>query len=141
VTGSGFAELTGAAPGEVTAWLGAPAAARDIGGDAWQVYELEQGSLRLRWTPAGGGVAEARIASWTLTLAEPASSLREATEPLGLWPAAAPDATAGEVRTPLVRRSLPAGRPGSGPLQTLTATVRYGAFTQVSVFDEAPDWL
>ena len=43
------------------------------------------------------------------------------------------------VATPLVRRPLPCNE--SGRVHSLTATVRGGLFTGLTVFDEAPDWL
>ena len=138
-----FRTLTGARAENLASRLGEPATVRASESGEWHVYDLDAGSLRLRLTPVGSedGEAGARVAGWTLSLPEPADTLRGAVEPLGLWPDAAPDERASEVRMPLIRRPLPADRPRAAAVHTLTATVRYGVITQVSVFDEAPDWL
>jgi hypothetical protein len=65
--------------------------------------------------------------------------LSEAAAAVGLWPAAGPEEEAADLVVPLVRRPLAC--PASGTTHSLTATVRQGRFTAVSVFDEAPDWL
>ncbi|MGD8496290.1 MAG: hypothetical protein PVF05_08865 [Gemmatimonadales bacterium] len=123
---------------QLEARLGPPDARRATGGDLWLVFETPAGRLRVRCRPAGG--APPRVASWTLGLAVPAATLREALEPLGLWPAAGPDAAAAAVAEPLVRRALPAAE-AAAEAHSLTATIRGGRFTHVSVFDEPPDWL
>jgi hypothetical protein len=79
------------------------------------------------------------VASWTASFASGFKLLSEAAASVGLWPAAAPDEDASGVVAPLVRRPLPC--PDAGQVHSLTATVRAGLFTGVSVFDEAPDWL
>jgi hypothetical protein len=134
--------LTGARADSLASRLGEPATVRISEFGEWRIYDLDDGSLRLRLSRSEpeGAEAEGRVAGWTLTLSVPADTLREAAEPLGLWPDAAPDERADGFRMPLIRRSLPTtGAHGAGE-HTLTATVRYGVITQVSVFDEAPDW-
>lgn len=108
----------------------------------WRIYDLAAGSLRVRLEDSDHDAdASARVASWTLTLSEPAQTLREATEPLDLWPDSAPDERAADVTVPLIRRALPPESAGREFTHSLTATVRYGVITQVSVFDEGPDWV
>jgi hypothetical protein len=82
--------------------------------------------------------ADRRVASWTLSLPGGASTLREAAEPAGLWPACAPDAEADATGSPLLRRRLP-GPEGSTD-RSLTATVRGGRIVALTAFDEPPDW-
>ncbi|HKK08706.1 MAG TPA: hypothetical protein VKA44_07460 [Gemmatimonadota bacterium] len=65
-------------------------------------------------------------------------TLREAAEPVGLWPDCSPDASAVEAEAPLLRRPLP--DPG-GEDASLTATVRAGRIVALTAFDEPPDWL
>lgn len=132
-----WADLIGMDDARLEGRLGVPTARHTTGRDVWLVFETAAGLLRVRCHAAPGG---ARAASWTLTLAEPARSLREAVGPLGLWPAAEPDADAGAVEQPLVRRALTSGGE-AGDSISLTATVRGGRFTHLSVFDEPPDWL
>lgn len=134
--------------------LGEPDADRPARPGRWLVWEGEGWSLRVR---TGGGAAagdpgegtrdgavdgsEARddlVTSWSLAWTEGRPTLRAAVEPLGLWPAAAPDAAAGELDAPLARRGLE--EPGGGEERSLTVTVRGGAFVRVAVFDEAPEW-
>lgn len=134
--------------------LGDPAADRPARPGRWLVWEGEGWRLRVRvggGASAGGGsgpggrgvaegdagAAEDRVTSWSLEWAEGRPTLRAALEPLGLWPAAAPDAAAAELEAPLARRGLEG--PG-GEARSLTATVRSGAFVRVAVFDEAPEW-
>lgn len=71
-----------------------------------------------------------------MTYAAGVATLRDATEPLGLWPECAPDEPAGDER--LLRRPLRAAR-GAERL-SMTATVRDGLFVQVTAFDEPPEW-
>lgn len=79
------------------------------------------------------------MASWTASLGTPAATLRAAAEPLGLWPACAPDASADTVREPLVRRAV--RDPVAGATRSLTASVRAGRVTTLTLFDEPPEWL
>lgn len=85
----------------------------------------------------GPDAAAFHVASWTLTWDEPRDSLRRAVEPLGLWPACAPDVEARAVDGPMVRRALPAD--GETP-HSLTAGVGDGGFVRVAAFDEPPEW-
>lgn len=133
-----FASLAGTIIRDLDALLGEPTTVRASGDGEWRMYDLEAGSLRLRIAASSDG---GRVASWTLTLSQPADSLRAATEPLGLWPAVSPDVSAADVRQPLIRRPLSVEGASARGAHSLTATVRYGAITQVSAFDEAPDWL
>lgn len=136
-----FASLAGTSIGDLSAILGEPKTVRTSGDGEWRMYDLESGSLRLRVVASSDPQVGGRVASWTLTLSVPAGSLREATEPLGLWPAVSPDVKAADVKQPLIRRPLSIEGASVRGVHTLTATVRYGAITQVSAFDEAPDWL
>jgi hypothetical protein len=65
------------------------------------------------------------------------STLREAAEPLGLWPACAPDE-----RVPVGSGLLcrPLADAATGATHSLTATVRDGRIVQIAVFDEPPEW-
>lgn len=123
---------------EVEARLGKPGKRRVAGGDTWLVYESSELQLRLRCFPAGGASAP-RVASWTATFRPGHATLSDAARAVGLWPMAAPDESAHEVTVPLVRRALPC--PTRGMVYSLTAGVRQGRFTTLSVFDEEPDWL
>lgn len=131
-------ELLGADEETLVEHLGPPVARRVAGAHLWLLFETPAGQARVRCRTAAGSGAVA--ASWSLSLAEPAGTLRQAVAPLGLWPAAAPDEDAATLRRPLVRRPLPVAGSAPGSLHSLTATVRSGRFTQVSVFDEPPDW-
>ncbi len=124
--------LIGAGPDEVTRRLGRPVADRSAGGGRWLRFEGRGWGLRVRLG------ADHRVASWTLRLPGGASTLREATEPVGLWPACAPDAAAGSAGRPLLRRRL-SGPEGSTD-RSLTATVRGGRIVALTAFDEPPDW-
>jgi hypothetical protein len=127
--------LVGLSEPEVVRRLGSPAARRNVGADSWLVYGSEGMGLRIRLA----GTAPPRVASWTASFESGFTLLSEATGSVGLWPAAAPDEDASRVSSPLVRRALPC--PKLGRVHSLTATVRGGLFTGLSVFDEAPDWL
>lgn len=117
--------------------LGEPAADRPARPGRWLVWEGEGWRLRLR--TGEGGTAEARrVTSWSLGWERPLPTLRGAVEPLGLWPAAAPDAGAAALDAPLARRGLEG--PDGQVDRSLTATVRRGGFARVAVFDEPPEW-
>lgn len=135
---SDLSDLLGLSEIELSERLGHAETRTTQGGELWLVHETPHGRLRLRCSRAGPD-AVPRVASWTLSLRRGRETLRSATEALGLWPAAAPDVTASALDVPLARRPLPA--PGGAALHSLTATVRDGRFTRISVFDEAPDWL
>ncbi|MFQ5890069.1 MAG: hypothetical protein ACE5JR_08445, partial [Gemmatimonadota bacterium] len=134
---SGQARPAADRPVEHDRWagvLGEPPADSTVGRERWLVFEWTDVVLRVR----GGAGPEGRITSWTATLQNGRGTLREAAAPFGLWPACAPDEEAGTVQTPLVRRGLPAS--GTGRARTLTATVREGRITAITLFDEPPDW-
>lgn len=127
--------LTGLSEPEVVQRLGSPSTRRAVGSDTWLVYGSDGMRLRIRLA----GPALPRVASWTASFASGFRWLSEAAGAVGLWPAAGPDEDASSVATPLVRRGLSCGE--TGQVHSLTATVRGGLFTGLSVFDEAPDWL
>lgn len=130
--GPDLSELLGLDPAALAARLGTPDAERGVAGDRWLLFRLEAGRLRVRCEGEPPSAA-----SWTLTFEAPRRSLRTACEPHGLWPAAAPDAVAGESVVPLLRRPLPAA---SGAIHTLTASVREDGIAALTLFDEPPDW-
>jgi hypothetical protein len=123
---------------EVEARLGRPGKRRVVGGDTWLMFESPEMQFRIRCSSAGHA-AMPTVASWTATFRTGHASLAEAARSVGLWPAAAPDVLAREVTAPLVRRALPC--PVRRRVYSLTAGIRQGLFTTVSVFDEEPDWL
>ena len=129
------AGLVGLAEPELIHRFGAPSVRRDVGSDTWLVFGSADVALRVRLS----GSTPPRVASWTASFETGFRLLSEAARAVGLWPAAAPDQEATAVGTPLVRRPLPC--PASGRVHSLTATVRHGLFTALSVFDEPPDWL
>lgn len=115
--------------------LGPATTRRESGQDVWCVFTPAAFTCRVRLRT---GVDGRRCASWTASFALGHSTLASALSEVGLWPAAGPDQRADLTRTPLVRRPLP--DPANSAVYSLTATIRNGLFTQVSVFDEAPDW-
>jgi hypothetical protein len=128
-------DLIGFTEHQLHAHLGSATSRREIGGDAWLIFQSPDMTLRVRCRDAGDGF---RCASWTASFTDGFDTLAEAAAAVGLWPAAAPDATAVAVTTPLIRRCLP--DPERSLVHSLTATVRAGRFTQIAVFDEPPDW-
>lgn len=139
-------DLVGRPERELLRRLGEPRARRSVGRDRWLLYERRGARLRIRCR-SEGPEGTYRVASWTATLARGRRSLREATEPLGLWPAAEPDEEASAADVPLLRRAVRAeslDRPGGTAdpaLRSLTARVRDGRIDQVTLFDEPPDWI
>lgn len=127
--------LVGLPEQELIRRLGDPSVRREVGADTWLVFGSTEVALRVRLA----GSTPPRVASWTASFETGFRLLSEAARAVGLWPAAAPDQEAAAVGTPLVRRPLPC--PASGHVHSLTATVRHGLFTALSVFDEHPDWL
>lgn len=113
--------------------LGEPAARRSSGDDLWLVFEAPGHRLRVRCDAARRN----EVASWTLSFDAGPPTLRKAVEPLGLWPQAAPDISAGESEGALILRAV-ADR---GRRLSLTASVQYGCIHQVTLFDEPPEWL
>ncbi|HKK08664.1 MAG TPA: hypothetical protein VKA44_07250 [Gemmatimonadota bacterium] len=130
-----LAGLLGAASGSLLGRLGPPSADTRTGEERWLRFEGAGWSLRVRLSGSASGE---RVSSWTLGLEPGVRTLRAAAEPVGLWPACAPDAAAPEVREPLLRRPLP--DPGGGADRSLTASVRGGRVVALTAFDEAPDW-
>jgi hypothetical protein len=122
--------LLGTPADDVVRRLGGPAVDRAARGERWLRFDGEGWSLRVRIGE------DARVASWTLTLPQGTATLRAAAEPVGLWPACAPDGSPGDA--PLLRRRLPS--PAGRPDHTLTATVREGRVIALTAFDEPPDW-
>ena len=131
----GYADLIGTTEEELVRRFGEPSARRSAAGEVWLVFGAPDHTLRVRCA----GLEPARAASWTAMFAVGRRTLRQATESLGLWPAAAPDAEAARCERPLIRRVLPS--PASDAVHSLTATVRGGLITAVSVFDESPEWI
>lgn len=127
--------LIGLTDTELSRRLGEAVTRMVAGGEPWLVLHTDDLTLRVRCA----GPAPARVASWTATFTTARASLREAALAVGLWPMAAPDEEGGSVRAPLIRRPITC--PISGVIHSLTATVRDGRITQISVFDEPPDWL
>jgi hypothetical protein len=127
--------LVGLPEPELVGRFGEPSARRLLGTDTWLVFRSQGMSLRVRLVP----VDSPRVASWTASFDTGFPHLSDAARAVGLWPAAAPDEDASLADVPLVRRPLPC--PDSDRVYSLTATVRQGRFTALSVFDEAPDWL
>lgn len=126
-----LAGLVGGTEEETRERLGRPAAEHPARPGSWLVWEGEGWRLRARTDGT-------TVTSWSLAWAEGRATLRAAVEPLGLWPAAAPDVAAAELDAPLARRGL--GGPDGQADRSLTATVRRGAFVRVAVFDEPPEW-
>ncbi len=132
------AGLIGLCEAELTSRLGEPVTRRIVGSDAWLIFDSHELQLRIRCAPNGDG-RTLRVASWTASFEGGFETLAAAARSVGLWPVAAPDISADTVTEPLVRRPLPC--PARGTVYSLTATVRDGQFTRLSVFDEEPDWL
>lgn len=128
-------ELVGAPESSLRGRFGEPAALREVGEGGWWRWSAPGWELRVRCAPGPGG--EGRVASWSLLWSEGRPTLREAVEPLGLWPAASPDVTPEELDLPLARRGLSVG---GGPERSLTVGSRGGRFVRVTCFDEEPDW-
>jgi len=127
--------LVGLTEQELIRRFGEPSARRDVGSDAWMVFRSKEMSLRIRLA----GTDPPRVASWTTSFDTGFRHLSDAAGAVGLWPAAGPEEDATRVGAPLVRRPLPC--PDSDRVYSLTATVRQGLYTALSVFDEAPDWI
>ncbi len=120
----------------VVSALGEPVARRLTGEDLWLVFEAPGRRLRVRCDAAREG---ADVASWTLSFDPGPPSLREAAEPLGLWPQAAPDIAA-ELSggSPILRAVAGAAE---GRVHSLTVSVEDGRIHKVTLFDEPPEWL
>lgn len=127
--------LLGLTEPDLAARFGAPSSRRVVDSDVWLVFRSKKMNLRIRLA----GTKPPRVSSWTASFLSGFHSLSDAARAVGLWPDAGPDEDASLAGAPLVRRPLPC--PDSDRVYSLTATVRHGLFTAVSVFDEAPDWL
>lgn len=127
--------LVGLPEQELVDRFGEPSARRAVGSDPWLVFRSKEMNLRIRLA----GSDPPRVASWTASFDTGFRHLSGAARAVGMWPAARPDEDASQVGAPLVRRPLPC--PDSGRVYSLTATIRHGLFTALSVFDEAPDWI
>jgi len=127
--------LIGLPEHELVRCFGEPTARRTTGGDTWLVFGSADLALRVRCT----GLDPSRVVSWTATFESGHRLLSDAARAVGLWPAAQPEEYAATVTVPLIRRPIPCA--DSGSVHSLTATVRGGRITQVSMFDEPPDWL
>lgn len=114
--------------------LGEPVARRQSGDDLWLIFEAPGCRLRVRCDAAREG---AEVASWTLSFEAGPPTLREAAEPLGLWPQVAPDVAAEESEGVQVLRAVGA----AGRLHSLTARIGNGCIQKVTLFDEPPEWL
>ena len=118
---------------ELRAKLGVPDVEQRQNDGIWLIFRLPSFDLRVVCT----GDEPPIVSSCSASLRIPRATLAGATESLGLWPASRPDEAAETVVAPLVRRSLSDQR---GGFLSMTATVRNGSFTQVTVFDEEPEW-
>jgi hypothetical protein len=118
----------------VVSALGEPVARRLTGEDLWLVFEAPGRRLRVRCDVAREG---AEVTSWTLSFDAGPRSLREATEPLGLWPQVAPDIAAELYEGSPILRAVAA----EGRMHSLTVSVEDGRIHKVTLFDEPPEWL
>lgn len=116
--------------------LGEPVARSHKGFDLWLAFEAPGRSLLVRCDASG---ADPRVASWTLSFDAGPATLREAAEPLGLWPACAPDVAAPRERRPMIRRVVPDR--ATGDLYSLTASLGGGRVRKITLFDERPEWI
>ncbi len=106
------------------------------GVEEWLVFRASGCTLRLRCVASDGEVL--RVVSWSVSYKEGPATLREAAEPLGLWPACAPDEVAARSELPLIRRAV--RLPGAPP-RSCTAAILGGRIRRLALFDEEPDWL
>lgn len=113
--------------------LGRPVARRSSGDDLWLVFEAPGHRLRVRCD----ATRRDEVASWTLSFDAGPKTLREAVEPIGLWPQAAPDVSAAESEGTLILRAV-ADRDCH---LSLTASIQNGCIHQVTLFNEPPEWL
>lgn len=116
--------------------LGEPEARQVTGVEEWLVFRASGCTLRLRCVADDGEVL--RVASWSVSYEAGPATLREAADPLGLWPACAPDEVAARSELPLIRRAIRV--PGAPPC-SCTAAIRGGRIRRLALFDEEPDWL
>jgi len=128
-----LAEILGVSAAGVCGRLGVPRLQRLVSGEPWLLYEWKKLSVRIRCGAGSKGVT-----SWTVRFVDGARTLCEATRPLGLWPAAAPDAAAAATPEPMLRRAVLL--PGATAPRSLTASLAEGRIKAVTLFDEPPDW-
>ncbi len=129
-------QAVGARQATLLAELGEPEARQATGVEEWLVFRASGCTLRLRCVASDGEVL--CVASWSVSYEEGPATLREAAEPLGLWPACAPDEVAARSELPLIRRAV--RTPGAAP-RSFTAAIRGGCIRRLALFDEEPDWL
>ncbi len=111
---------------------------RRAAGDRWLVYDLADARLRIRLAPDRGHHPDAeRVASWTLTFYRDGPLPTEVAASLGLCLQAELEATPSD--SSLLRCPLPSGT--SGDVHSLTARVANGRLTELTAFDEPPEWL
>lgn len=132
----GLGQAVGAPQDTLLAELGEPEARQVTGGEEWLVFRASGCTLRLRCVASNGELL--RVASWSVSYEEGPATLREAAEPLGLWPACAPDEVAARSELALIRRVVTA--PDATP-RSCTAAIRGGRIRRLALFDEEPDWL
>lgn len=132
-----LSDLVGLTETDLLDRLGEPEARRDVGSERWLVFGRPGLTVRIRCASSDTG-ADRRVRSWSAAFDEPKLTLREAVEPLGLWPACAPDTRAADLDAPLARRGLPSG--SDGQEFSLTVVLGAGGFRRVAVFDEPPEW-
>jgi hypothetical protein len=118
----------------VVSALGEPVARRLTGEDLWLVFEAPGTRLRVR---CDASRERAEVASWTISFDAGPPSLREAAEPLGLWPQAAPDVPAEQSEGSPILRAVAA----EGRMHSLTVSVEDGRIHRITLFDEPPEWL
>ena len=116
--------------------LGEPETRQVTGVEEWLVFRASGCTLRLRCVASDGELP--RVASWSVSYEKGPATLREAAEPLGLWPACAPDEVVARSELPLIRRAV--GAPGATQ-RSCTAGVCDGRIRWLALFDEEPDWL
>ncbi len=123
--------MIGEPASRLPAWLGRPRTERRTGDDRWLLFSAAGLEVRARCDRSD------RVATVTVSYPDGRATLRAAAEPLGLWPACEPDAVAAGLKVPLLRRVV---RGRAGRSLSMTASVRAGRITRVTLFDEAPDW-
>ncbi len=132
----GLGRAVGAPQATLLAELGEPEVRQMTGVEEWLVFRASGCTLRLRCVASDGEVL--RVVSWSVSYQEGPATLREAAEPLGLWPACAPDEVAARSELPLIRRAV---RLPGGPPRSCTAVILGGRIRRLALFDEEPDWL
>ena len=114
--------------------LGEPVVRRRVGGDLWLVFVAPGRRLRVRCNVSGG---TAEVAAWTVSYDEGLPTLREAAEPLGLWPAVAPDVAAERFEGRAILRAVT----GPDAVHSLIAGIEHGRIRKITLFNEPPEWM